>query len=395
MKNRLKFRLIFSSLSFVLLFCLNNVYAKDNLEDIESSIDYFFEKRSDINTRKLSLDSHNVGASKLNNINNVDEQILEKIKVRDPKLKQYFLDYLKLEEVTYSKAKLKEDIINEDISKEIKHDGDKIIVDVVRKKDSIFTIDGIKSDDISTEVARYTFVFDANTHELLDYIPESTEEKLMLEADMKEIIRKEILEREKEELLFSKEKEKFENKDIMNNNNTNVDVSISSYSEHNFDRNSMVNYANKYAYSRNPNYGDFSKLGGDCTNFVSQIIKAGGAPFDTTGSYTWYYYNMNNRSPSWSGVWYLYNYLINNDYIGPQGKLANTNEILYGIKVGDPVFIDFDRDGTLDHAVSITSYQRGDSSKTKVASHTIDRKNYPLSSYRGRMNYVRLKVFGK
>lgn len=279
MKNKLKLRLIFSSLSFVLLFCLNNVYAKDNLEDIESSIDYFFEKRSDINTRKLSLDSHNVGASKLNNINNVDEQILEKIKVRDPKLKQYFLDYLKLEEVTYSKAKLKEDIINEDISKEIKHDGDKIIVDVVRKKDSIFTIDGIKSDDISTEVARYTFVFDANTHELLDYIAESTEEKLMLEADMKEIIRKEILEREKEELLFSKEKEKFENKNIMNNNNTNVDVSISSYSEHNFDRNSMVNYANKYAYSRNPNYGDFSKLGGDCTNFVSQIIKAGGSTF--------------------------------------------------------------------------------------------------------------------
>ena len=299
MNNKLKLRLIFSSLSFVLLFCLNNVYAKDNLEDIESSIDYFFEKRSDINTGKLSLDSYNVGASKLNNINNVDEQILDKIKVRDPKLKQYFLDYLKLEEVIYSKAKLKEDIINENISKEIKNDGDKIIVDVVRRKDSIFTIDGIKSDDISTEVARYTFIFDYNTHELLDYIPESTEEKLMLEADMKEIIRKEILEREKEELLFSKEKEKFENKDIMNNNNTNVDVSISSYNEHNFDRSSMVNFANKYAYSRNLNYGDFSKLGGDL------------------------------------------------------------------------VFID------------------------KSASHTIDKKDYLISSYGENLNYLRLKVFGK
>lgn len=378
MKKKLKLTLIFSSWVLILLFSLNHVYAKDNLEDIKSNIDYFFEKRSDIYTRKLSLDSYNVSESKANSINNEFEQLIDKIKIRDAKLKQYFLDYMKLEDVTYSMAKLKEDIINEDINKDIKYEGDKIIVDVVKRKDSIFTIDGIKSDDISTEVARYTFVFDYNTHELLDYIPESPEEKVFMKANMKEVIRKEIKGREEEKLLFSKEKEKIENNNTINKNSTNTDTSINSYSEHNFNRSSMVNYANKYAYSRNPNYGDFSKLGGDCTNFVSQIIKAGGTPFDTTGSYRWYYFNMNNRAPSWSGVWNLYDYLINNDYIGPQGKLANTNEILYGMKTGDVVFIDFDKDGTLDHAVSITSYQTGNSSLTKVASHTVDRKNYPF-----------------
>lgn len=257
MKKGLKLTLIFSSLSFVLLFCLNNVYAKDNLEDIESSIDYFFEKRSDINTRKLSLDSHNVGASKLNNINNVDEQILEKIKVRDPKLKQYFLDYLKLEEVTYSKAKLKEDIINEDISKEIKHDGDKIIVDVVRKKDSIFTIDGIKSDDISTEVARYTFVFDANTHELLDYIPESTEERVLMDSNMKDVIQREILNRENEEINSS---------DSLIKINDNLNVPTRAYKEYNFNRSNMVNYANRYAYSRKPNCSNSTKVAAHTTD---------------------------------------------------------------------------------------------------------------------------------
>ncbi|ERJ80264.1 hypothetical protein HMPREF1987_02123 [Peptostreptococcaceae bacterium oral taxon 113 str. W5053] len=35
----------------------------------------------------------------------------------------------------------------------------------------------------------------------------------------------------------------------------------------------MLNYAIQYAFNYNPAYGDFSTLGGDCTNFVSQIIR--------------------------------------------------------------------------------------------------------------------------
>ena len=169
MKKGLKLTLIFSSLSLVLLFSSNYVYAKNDSEDIKSNIDYFFEKRTDITTRKLDLANDNANESKLNNINKANERLLNKVNIRDEKLEEYFIDYLKLYDVIYSKANLKEDIINEDIDKDIKYEGDKIIVDVVRTKDSIFTIDGVKSDDISTEVARYTFVFDANTHELLDH----------------------------------------------------------------------------------------------------------------------------------------------------------------------------------------------------------------------------------
>ena len=35
-------------------------------------------------------------------------------------------------------------------------------------------------------------------------------------------------------------------------------------------------YSNKYCHTYNPDYEDFNRLGGDCTNFVSQILKAGG-----------------------------------------------------------------------------------------------------------------------
>ena len=48
---------------------------------------------------------------------------------------------------------------------------------------------------------------------------------------------------------------------------------------------------------------------------------------------------------------HLYNYLVNNDYIGPQGKLANSSEILYSMNTCDIVQIDFNYDGTYDHSV--------------------------------------------
>ena len=37
-----------------------------------------------------------------------------------------------------------------------------------------------------------------------------------------------------------------------------------------------VNYARTWAYSRNPKYFDYSNMGGDCANFVSQCLIAGG-----------------------------------------------------------------------------------------------------------------------
>jgi hypothetical protein len=36
-----------------------------------------------------------------------------------------------------------------------------------------------------------------------------------------------------------------------------------------YDRSAAVAYAHKWAYSRNPAYYNYDKLGGDCTNFAS------------------------------------------------------------------------------------------------------------------------------
>lgn len=93
---------------------------------------------------------------------------------------------------------------------------------------------------------------------------------------------------------------------------------------------------------------------------------------------------------------HLYNYLVNNDYIGPQGKLANSSEILYSMNTCDIVQIDFNYDGTYDHSVVITSYQSGNSSSTKVVAHTSAAYDRLLSSYSGSKRYIKLTgYYGK
>ena len=50
-----------------------------------------------------------------------------------------------------------------------------------------------------------------------------------------------------------------------------------------YNREAAVAYAKKWALGRNPAYKDYELLGGDCTNYISQSLHAGGIPFDHNG----------------------------------------------------------------------------------------------------------------
>ena len=84
-----------------------------------------------------------------------------------------------------------------------------------------------------------------------------------------------------------------------------------------YNRQWVVNYARVWAYSRNPRFYDFSDLGGDCTNFASQCIFAGAGVMIYTPEVGWFYIDANDRSPSWTGVEFLYDFLVNNLSVGP------------------------------------------------------------------------------
>lgn len=105
-----------------------------------------------------------------------------------------------------------------------------------------------------------------------------------------------------------------------------------------YNRDAAVSYAHTWAYKRNPRYADFAGMGGDCTNFVSQALYAGSGIMNYTPTFGWYYRNINDRAPAWTGVQYLYNFLTTNKGVGPVAVTAD----LGTVEPGDVVQLSFD-----------------------------------------------------
>lgn len=144
-----------------------------------------------------------------------------------------------------------------------------------------------------------------------------------------------------------------------------------------YDREKALAYAHRWAFGRNPKYYDFSYIGGDCTNFASQVLYAGYGEMNLKPVTGWYYKSLNNRTPSWTGVNELYNFLINNRGSGP--KAVKTD--IYGIMLGDLVQLDFDGDGRFDHTPVIVDTGNYTPDTVLVAAHTNDSDYRPLSTY--------------
>lgn len=141
-----------------------------------------------------------------------------------------------------------------------------------------------------------------------------------------------------------------------------------------YDRLKVVEYANKWALSRNPKYYDYSNIGGDCTNFISQCIYAGSGIMNYN---MWYYKNANNKSPSWTGVEFLYDFLTQNKSVGPRGKEVVQNEI----QVGDLIQISSEG-GRFSHSLIVVEIGNINYlSDIFVATHSYDALRRPVSTY--------------
>ena len=146
-----------------------------------------------------------------------------------------------------------------------------------------------------------------------------------------------------------------------------------------YDRFRAVEYARRWAYSRNPLFYDFKGIGGDCTNFISQCLLAGSCHMNETPTYGWYYHGLNNRAPAWTGVVYLHNFLIRNTGAGPYGSPAPLETLERGdiIQLGRA-------SGTFYHTLLITGK---DHRGILVSAHSDDAYDRPLRSY----HYHRLR----
>ncbi len=117
-------------------------------------------------------------------------------------------------------------------------------------------------------------------------------------------------------------------------------------------------YANQYALSPNPDYREFD---GDCANFVSQCLYAGGIPQDKTWFYKVGIIAGLGYSEAWGTANGLKNYLKNNlgatrlvskwTKEGRPGSYAYINNSSNLLGEGNEIiFYDWIDDGFIDHA---------------------------------------------
>ncbi|MEU7334833.1 MULTISPECIES: amidase domain-containing protein [unclassified Streptomyces] len=119
-----------------------------------------------------------------------------------------------------------------------------------------------------------------------------------------------------------------------------------------YDYKAMAAYAAKYWNKYNPDYPDFNGqgAGGDCTNFVSQSLKAGGwkhVPGYTNDFHKWFG-NADIQSDSFVGVNEFSWFALSSKRVT---SLAN----VYQLDVGDVLQMDFNKDGEKDHSMIVTS----------------------------------------
>lgn len=140
----------------------------------------------------------------------------------------------------------------------------------------------------------------------------------------------------------------------------------------NYNRLSAIDYAQKWALSSNPRFYHFGGIGGDCTNFISQCLLAGGAKMNYS-PLGWFYVNSSNRSPSWTSVQSLHDFLLSNKSIGPFAQVAPIDSL----QIGD--LIQLRQNPThFNHTVIISKIHNGE---IYVCAHSNDSLNKPLSSY--------------
>ncbi|PAV29800.1 hypothetical protein CIL05_10575 [Virgibacillus profundi] len=110
-----------------------------------------------------------------------------------------------------------------------------------------------------------------------------------------------------------------------------------------YDRQAAVQYAERWWNSYNPDYRKFDV---DCTNYISQCLRAGGAPMHGAPdrSRGWWY-SGDNWSFSWA-VAHSLRWYLSGSTKGLQGKEVQSAEELIP---GDVICYDFQGDGRWDH----------------------------------------------
>lgn len=148
-------------------------------------------------------------------------------------------------------------------------------------------------------------------------------------------------------------------------------------------REEAVAYAMQYVGARNSEWPDYTGHGGNCQNYASQCLLAGGIPMDITGEAVWKWYG--------SEVAAFISYAIDNT---GNGLVAEVDAAYYKREPGDLIHMGTEEGWR--HTVMITGVIRNEKGEVLdylVHSNTADIKEFPASLY-GYPKQMLTKIYG-
>jgi len=231
---------------------------------------------------------------------------------------------------------------------------------VIRENDNKYTIDSLR-------VVQGNFVMFTN------------------EIDMNEVDARKQIDEIKENYIKEIDEDLKENKELMNEANKEP-YSTNIKCDNSYDREAAVDYSYKYVELRNKDFIAYDDVGGNCQNYVSQSLLAGGIPMDTKGDYEWKHFgekvNEKNekkgRSTSWTGTINFYDYAKGNS---GYGMCADTDENIFYAEPGDVAQVGYNGYSHTVIVVKNINDKNGKVIDFLVNSNTASLEDYPFLGY--------------
>lgn len=140
----------------------------------------------------------------------------------------------------------------------------------------------------------------------------------------------------------------------------------------NVNRAAIVSYAEKYAYTYNPNYVSYAAQHSDCTNFASQAMYAGG----WTKNYEWMG-NDTTTTAAWAVADSFYWYGLGRGLTTYANMYSVPGSPYQYMRTGDLMFYTYPSSKKMKHTMIIAKIVNGEPYLTY---HSNDNRNAPLSS---------------
>lgn len=173
------------------------------------------------------------------------------------------------------------------------------------------------------------------------------------------------------------------------------------YRVNSYERQEASKYALNYSLMPNETYRYFGLHGdggGDCTNFISQCLKAGGSPFAYDSSPWWYRKNIANRNnDTWSVSWAVAHSLYWTLKVRGQSRASGLKAVevqnIEELELGDLIQYE-NYKGLIYHSTIVTNFtNEGGRRVPLISQHTYDARNISyIKPAAKKMHFMKIEV---